>query len=132
MSIPVTPKRTEPLFMPRLRELFPDVTFDTIERNDLEPPFMEATLADSMQGMSTPISQYVRLRVSVRCVREDHTGDWDKAARLWADIAREIIRLGHTAPLIDVSLESGPVRMTDEDKRQVCAYGVLLLEVSVA
>lgn len=84
-----------------------------------------------MQGMSTPISQYVRLRLSVRCMREDHTGDWDKAARLWADIAREIIGLGTVAPLIDASLESGPVRMTDEDKRLVCAYGVLLLEVTV-
>ena len=132
MSIPVTPKRTEPLLLPRLRELFPDVTFDTIERSDLEPPFTEATLADSMQGMSTPISQYVRLRVSVRCVKEDHTGDWDKAARLWSDIAREIIRLGSRAPLVSASLESGPVRMADEDKRLVCAYGVLLLEVSVA
>ena len=131
MSIPVTPRRTEPLLLPRLRELFPDVTFDTIERNDLEPPFAEATLADSMQGMSTPISQYVRLRLGVRCMREDHTGDWDKAARLWAAIAREIIGLGTVAPLIDASLESGPVRMTDENKRLVCAYGVLLLEVSV-
>lgn len=83
MSIPVTPRRTEPLLLPRLRELFTDVTFDSIERNDLEPPLTEATLADSMQGMSTPISQYVRLRLGVRCVREDHTGDWDKAARLW-------------------------------------------------
>lgn len=132
MSIPVTPRRTEPLLLPRLRELFTDVTFDSIERNDLEPPLTEATLADSMQGMSTPISQYVRLRLGVRCVREDHTGDWDKAARLWADIAREIIRLGTVAPLIDASLESGPVRMTDENKRLVSAYGVLLLEVSVA
>ena len=110
MSIPVTPRRTEPLLLPKLRTLFPDVTFDTIERSDLEPPFTEATLADSMQGMSTPISQ---------------------AARLWADIAREIIGLGTVAPLIDASLESGPVRMTDEDKRLVCAYGVLLLEVTV-
>lgn len=132
MSIPVTPRRTEPLLLPKLRTLFPDVTFDTIERSDLEPPFTEATLADSMQGMSTPISQYVRLRLSVRCMREDHTGDWDKAARLWADIAREIIGLGTVAPLIDASLESGPVRMTDENKRLVCAYGVILLEVSVA
>ena len=127
MSIPVTPRRTEPLLLPKLRTLFPDVTFDTIERSDLEPPFTEATLADSMQGMSTPISQYVRLRLSVRCMREDHTGDWDKAARVWAAIAREIIGLGNVAPLIDASLESGPVRMTDEDKRLVCAYGVLLL-----
>ncbi len=69
MSIPVTPRRTEPLLLPKLRTLFPDVTFDTIERSDLEPPFTEATLADSMQGMSTPISQYVRLRLSVRCMR---------------------------------------------------------------
>lgn len=44
----------------------------------------------------------------------------------------EIIRLGTVAPLISASLESGPVRMTDEDKRLVSAYGVLLLEVSVA
>ena len=88
MSIPVTPRRTEPLLLPKLRTLFPDVTFDTIERADLEPPFTEATLADSMQGMSTPISQYVRLRLSVRCMREDHMGDWDKAARLWAAIAK--------------------------------------------
>lgn len=132
MSIPVTPRRTEPLLLTKLRTLFPGVAFDTIERSDLEPPFTEATLADSMQGMSTPISQYVRLRLSVRCMREDHTGDWDKAARVWAAIAREIIRLGQKAPLIDASLESGPVRMTDEDKRLVCAYGVLLLQVSVS
>ena len=131
MSIPVTPRRTEPLLLPRLRELFPAVTFNTIERSDLEPPFTEATLAESMQGMSTPISQYVRLRLGVRCMKEDHTGDWDKAARLWAAIAREIIRLGTVTPLIDASLESGPVRMADEGKRLVCAYGVLLLEVTV-
>ena len=80
MSIPVTPRRTEPLLLPKLRTLFPDVTFDTIERSDLEPPFTEATLADSMQGMSTPISQYVRLRLSVRCMREDHRARNRRAA----------------------------------------------------
>ena len=31
MSIPVTPRRTEPLLLPKLRTLFPGVTFDTIE-----------------------------------------------------------------------------------------------------
>ena len=50
MSIPVTPRRTEPLLLPKLRTLFPDVTFDTIERSDLEPPFTEATLADSCKA----------------------------------------------------------------------------------
>ena len=127
MSIPITPRRTEPLLLPRLRELFPDVTFDTIERNDLEPPFTEATLADSMQGMSTPISQAVRLRLSVRCMREDHTGDWDKAARLWAAIAREIIRLGTVAPLISASLAGTHDRRgqeTGERVRRAPARGI--------
>ena len=47
MSIPVTPRRTEPLLLPKLRELFPGVTFDTIERSDLEPPFTEARVTSS-------------------------------------------------------------------------------------
>lgn len=127
MSIPVTPVRAGPLLLPLLRERLPDCTFGTVRRHD-DPP-VEVTLADSMQGMCTPISQYARLRVSVRC---RGSGGWQKAADIWAQVCREIIRLGTTAPLNNASLESGPVRMVDEDSLQAYAYGVLLLEVSIA
>lgn len=129
MSVPVTPVRVDALLLDPLRERFPDYTFGTLRRHDR--PRVEVTMADSMQGMSTPISQYARLRVSVRCAGDGSAGGWDKAARAWADVAREIIRLGRTAPLIDASLESGPVRMVDDDGTQAYAYGVLLLEVAV-
>ena len=124
MSVPVTPVRAGSLLLPLLRERLPDYTFGTVRRHD-DPP-VEVTLADSMQGMCTPISQYVRLRVSVR----RGSGGWQKAADIWAQVCAEIIRLGTTAPLNNASLESGPVRMVDEDSLQ--AYGVLLLEVSIA
>lgn len=126
MSVPVTPVRAGSLLLPLLRERLPDYTFGTVRRHD-DPP-VEVTLADSMQGMCTPISQYVRLRVSVRC----GSGGWQKAADIWAQVCAEIIRLGTTAPLNNASLESGPVRMVDEDSLQAYAYGVLLLEVSIA
>ena len=80
-----------------------------------------------MQGMCTPISQYARLRVSVRC----GSGGWQKAADIWAQVCAEIIRLGTTAPFNNASLESGPIRMVDDDGAQTYAYGVLLLEVTV-
>ena len=126
MSIPVTPVRVDSLLLPLLRERFPDYTFGTVRRHD-DPP-VEVTLADSMQGMCTPISQYARLRMSVR----RGSGGWQKAADIWAQVCAEIIRLGTTAPLNNASLESGPVRMVDEDSLQAYAYGVLLLEVSIA
>ena len=125
MSVPVTPVRAGSLLLPLLRERLPDYTFGTVRRHD-DPP-VEVTLADSMQGMCTPISQYVRLRVSVR-----RGSGWQKAADIWAQVCAEIIRLGTTAPLNNASLESGPVRMVDEDSLQAYAYGVLLLEVSIA
>ena len=126
MSIPVTPVRVDLLLLPALRERFPDYTFGTVRRHD-DPP-VEVTLADSMQGMCTPISQYVRLRVSVRC---RGSGGWQKAADIWSQVCAEIIRLGTTAPFNNASLESGPVRTSDENTQQVYAYGVLLLEVTV-
>lgn len=126
MSIPVTPVRADSLLLPALRDRFPDYAFGTVRRHD-DPP-VEVTLADSMQGMCTPISQYARLRVSVRC---RGSGGWQKAADIWAQVCAEIIRLGTTRPLNNASLESGPVRMVDEDGLQAYAYGVLLLEVSI-
>lgn len=124
MSVPVAPRRVDALLLDPLRERFPDYTFGTLRRHD--DPQVEVVLADSMQGMCTPISQYVRLRVSVRCA-----GGWDKAAAVWSDVCREIIRLGATRPLVGASLESGPVRMVDDDGTRAYAYGVLLLEVAV-
>ncbi len=124
MSVPITPRRVDALLLEPLRAMFPDYAFGTLRRHD--HPGVEVTLVDSMQGMCTPISQYARLRVSVRC-----DGDWDHAASVWGDVCREIIRLGTTRPLNGASLESGPVRMVDEDSLQAYAYGVLLLEVTV-
>lgn len=131
MSIPITPVRCEPLFLDRLRTLFPDVRFGTVKSRETVS-YEECVLADSMQGMRTPVTQYVRLRLSVYSVRADGTSDWDKAVRLYARIENEIIKLGKTRPLVDASHESGPVRMADDDIETVHAYGVILLEVVVA
>ncbi|PLS30101.1 hypothetical protein Uis1B_2073 [Bifidobacterium margollesii] len=127
LAPPSRPPRMEPVLLPLLRERFGDARFGTIR--DRGNPRLECVIVAEPQQRATPVSQYVRLRVSVWARRDDGTGDIDAAQRLAADIELFLTGLWPPAPIVSIRHESGPVRMGDGDGT-LCAYLVLLLTVS--
>lgn len=123
---PVLPRRVEPVLLPLLRDRFPDVVFGSV-RSRANPP-LECVLVAEPQQTATPVTQYVRLRVSVWARRDDGTGDIDRACRLAGDIERYLTALWPPRPVVSVEHDSGPIRMSDENDA-VCAYLILLLTV---
>lgn len=120
------PRRVEPVLLPLLRERFPDIGFSSIQSRD-NPP-RECVLIGEPGQTATPVSQYVRLRVSVWARRDDGTGDIDAAQKLAADIESYLTGLHPPRPVVTIGHESGPMRMTDENGC-LMAYLVLLLTV---
>lgn len=120
------PRRVEPVLLPLLRERFPDIGFSSIQSRD-NPP-RECVLIGEPGQTATPVSQYVRLRVSVWARRDDGTGDIDAAQHLAADIESYLTGLHPPRPVVTIGHESGPMRMSDENGC-LMAYLVLLLTV---
>lgn len=120
------PRRVEPVLLPLLRERFPDIGFSSIQSRD-NPP-RECVLIGEPGQTATPVSQYVRLRVSVWVRRDDGTGDIDAAQHLAADIESYLTGLHPPRPVVTIGHESGPMRMSDENGC-LMAYLVLLLTV---
>lgn len=125
----ITPIRVEHYLLPVLRSRFPDVVFSTIHLRK-DPPSRECVLVGEPQGMASPISQYVRLRMSVHVTRPDGSGDFQTAQDLSGSIAHEILSHGTDAPFVDAGIDSGPIRMSDEN--EVFAYTIILLTVALA
>ncbi|KFI90259.1 hypothetical protein [Bifidobacterium scardovii] len=123
---PTRTRRVEPVLLPLLRERLPDVGFSSIRSRD-NPP-RECVLIGEPGQMATPVTQYVRLRVSVWARRADGTGDIDAAQRLAADIESYLTGLHPPRPVVTIGHESGPIRMSDENGC-LMAYLVLLLTV---
>lgn len=120
------PRRVEPVLLPLLRERFPDIGFSSIQSRD-NPP-RECVLIGEPGQTATPVSQYVRLRVSVWARRDDGTGGIDAAQHLAADIESYLTGLHPPRPVVTIGHESGPMRMSDENGC-LMAYLVLLLTV---
>ena len=120
------PRRVEPVLLPLLRERFPDIGFSSIQSRDNQP--RECVLIGEPGQTATPVSQYVRLRVSVWARRDDGTGDIDAAQHLAADIESYLTGLHPPRPVVTIGHESGPMRMSDENGC-LMAYLVLLLTV---
>ena len=120
------PRRVEPVLLPLLRERFHDIGFSSIQSRD-NPP-RECVLIGEPGQTATPVSQYVRLRVSVWARRDDGTGDIDAAQHLAADIESYLTGLHPPRPVVTIGHESGPMRMSDENGC-LMAYLVLLLTV---
>ncbi|MBV4125319.1 hypothetical protein KSY59_10165 [Bifidobacterium longum] len=114
------------MLLPLLRERFPDIGFSSIQSRD-NPP-RECVLIGEPGQTATPVSQYVRLRVSVWARRDDGTGDIDAAQHLAADIESYLTGLHPPRPVVTIGHESGPMRMSDENGC-LMAYLVLLLTV---
>lgn len=123
---PVRPPRVEPVLLPLLRERFPDVSFTSIR--DRGNPTRACVIVAEPGQKATPVSQYVRLRVSTWVRRDDGTGDIDAAQNLAADIELYLTGLWPPRPIIGIDHESGPIRMSDEN-HCLMAYLVLLLTV---
>lgn len=123
---PTRPLRVEPLLLPLLRERFPDVSFTSI-RNKGNPTRACVIVAEPGQK-TTPVSQYVRLRISVWVRRDDGTGDIDAAQNLAANIELYLTGLWPPRPIISIDHESGPIRMSDEN-HCLMAYFTLLLTI---
>ena len=126
MIPPACPVRVEETLLPLLRGTHPGIAFGTIHARD--NPAQECVLAGEPQGMATPVSQYVRLRLSVIARREDGTGDFAKAQNLAADIIHAITAGGLPFPIVSAAPSSGPMRQADGPL--IFAYAILLLQVS--
>ena len=130
MTPPARTPRIEATLLHFLRACFPGVHFGSL-RDKGNPP-LECVLAGEPQGMATPVSQYVRLRLSVIARREDGTGDFAKAQRLASGIIRTITSQGCITPIVSAQLDAGPMRLADGDAYPIYCYAVLLLQVGVA
>lgn len=126
MTPPARTPRIEATLLHFLRACFPGVHFGSL-RDKGNPP-LECVLAGEPQGMATPVSQYVRLRLSVIARREDGTGDFAKAQDLAADIIHAITAGGLPFPIVSAAPSSGPMRQADGPL--IFAYAILLLQVS--
>lgn len=125
MSPPAYPQRVEPTLLKLLRAEFPDVEFGSLRSRG--NPVRECVIVGEPQGMCTPISQYVRLRVSVIVRLPDGSGDVTGSQRLAGQIIGELTSNGATGPVISVNLSSGPMRITDD--QLIYSYAILLLTV---
>lgn len=126
MRPPVRPQRVEPVLLSLLRKRFSNVVFASMR--DRTNPVAECVIVAEPGQQVTPVSQYVRVRVSVWCRRDDGTGDFQAAQELAADIESYLTGLYPPRPVITIEHESGPIRMTDENNT-IMAYLVLLLQV---
>lgn len=126
MTPPARTPRIETTLLPFLRACFPGVHFGSLR--DKGNPLLECVLAGEPQGMATPVSQYVRLRLSVIARGEDGTGDFAKAQDLAADIIHAITAGGLSFPIVSAAPSSGPMRQADGPL--IFAYAILLLQVS--
>jgi len=122
----ITPHRIEPLLLPFLREKFPDVVFTTVKA--AETPSRECLIVAEPQQLASPVSQYVRIRMSTYATTE--TGyDFQAAQTLAGQIEAEILQHGTMSPFIDAEHSSGPIRIADENG--IFAYSIILMTVSV-
>jgi hypothetical protein len=123
---PVKPRRVEPVILDMLRRERPDVTFGSL-RSPANPT-RECVLVGEPQGTQSPVTQYVRLRVSVWVRRDDTTGDIPAAQHLANDIISSITSKGCVDPIVTAELSSGPIRITD-DTGPIYMYAIVLLTV---
>lgn len=123
---PVRPIRVEETLLPLLRREYQDrgVVFGSLR--DRGNPERECVLVAEPQGMATPVSQYVRVRMIVIARRQDGSGDFTEAQHLASDIIQTVTTAGQAGPVISAALDSGPVRQ--EEDGLVFAYAVLLLQ----
>jgi hypothetical protein len=123
----ITPPRLEETLLPRLRDVYKndDIVFGSLRARS--NPAKECVLVAEPQGMSTPVSQYVRARVSVIVRRSDGSGDFIAAQHLASDIIRKLTSADLPSPVVSMSLDSGPMRQVDD--KLIFVYATLLAQV---
>lgn len=124
---PKRPVRVEETLLPFLRMHYADrgIVFGSMWSHG--NPDTEVVLVGDPQGSATPVSQWVRVRLSVIVRRSDGSGDFAAAQDLAVDIIDTLTREGQTGPILSLDLDSGPMRQ--EDDRLIFAYATLLLQV---
>lgn len=122
---PVNLVRVEPVLLNLLRATYPDVTFGSL-RNSSNPS-RECVLVGEPQQLQSPVSQYVRLRVSVWVRRSDMTGDIPAAQNLANQIINTITSQTDIDPIISSQLANGPIRISDSGPTFM--YAIILLSV---
>jgi hypothetical protein len=123
---PVLPRRVEPVILDLLRREHPDVTFGSLRSPD--NPTRECVVVGEPQGPESPVTQYVRLRVSVWVRRDDMTGDIPSAQHLANDVISTITSKGAIDPIVSAELSGGPIRIAD-DAGPIYMYAIILLAV---
>jgi hypothetical protein len=123
---PVLARRVEPVILDLLRCEHPDVTFGSLRSPD--NPIRECVVVGEPQGPQSPVTQYVRLRVSVWVRRDDMTGDIPAAQHLANDVISTITSKGAIDPIVSAELSNGPIRIAD-DADPIYMYAIILLAV---
>lgn len=123
---PVLLRRVEPVILDLLRREHTDVTFGSLRSPD--NPTRECVVVGEPQGPESPVTQYVRLRVSVWVRRDDMTGDIPAAQHLANDVISTITSKGAIDPIVSAELSGGPIRVAD-DPGPTYLYATVLLTV---
>lgn len=117
----------ETVLLPILRETYPTVSFVTSE-TELAKPFEQCVVVAEPQGMATQVTQYVRIRLTMRVIQADGTSLWKTARDHLKNIMTTCLTQATTSPFVDMSLESGPIRLVVDN--DTCAYAILLASVT--
>lgn len=78
----------------------------------------------------TPVTQRMTVTLSCYTAQADGSCDWPAAASLFTGAARLLLANRKRWPLVDASLQSGPIRQHDARLHVDYAYGALLLDVA--
>lgn len=122
--------RVEPLILAVLRDTLPDVSFGTVKKQDIRPPYREVVLGAVPQQLQTPVSRWVSLWLEAYVIREDGTGDIDGGYGLANDVAHAVHEALPIGPIWDAQIAGGPVKQLDADDTAV-TYMTLQLRVSL-
>lgn len=78
----------------------------------------------------TPVTQRMTMTLSCYAPQPDGSCDWPTAAGMFTTAVRALLSQRRTWPLVDASIQSGPIRQHDGRLGVDYAYGAVLLTVA--
>lgn len=114
-----------------LRAALPGVAVANV-RPPIEPPTRHLVVLGELQQHVTPVSRYARVRIQGWSLREDATADIADAAALAASAGHALEAAAGRGSILDASVQTGPLRTTDQVSGTEYQLVIVLLEVSAS